>query len=108
MARSVARELGRKATLRAFMPSNLQWLCENCHRAKTTSDMARLRALQTHNTRTYKDRRPASPEAAQVSFEYKPRSRKQEGWSQVPMFDSHASQLQLFKGRGGEQAKTHK
>ena len=38
LAIEVARALGPAATLRAFTPDNLRWLCRSCHRRKTRQD----------------------------------------------------------------------
>ena len=46
LAISVAMELGRKAIMVAFMPDNLQYLCHDCHVAKTKKDMAILAMLR--------------------------------------------------------------
>lgn len=49
---SLAVREGLRVWIRAFLPPNLQWLCVDCHRKKTRSDLARLSYL----------RRPESPE----------------------------------------------
>ena len=49
---AVARERGPDEFVRAFLPANLQWLCTDCHVAKTSKDrgdMARL--AREHKTR---------------------------------------------------------
>ena len=39
---SIAVMDGLRVWIRAFMPSNLQWLCRECHRRKTSKDRADL------------------------------------------------------------------
>ncbi len=54
VALSIAAEmLGYEGWVRAMMPGNLQWMCAECHKAKTAEDRATLAAL-----RRAKDYRP--------------------------------------------------
>ena len=47
VALSIAAEVaGMAGWIRALLPANLQWLCSNCHRLKTTEDIRTLRALR--------------------------------------------------------------
>ena len=43
---AVAARRSRREWVRAFLPSNLQWLCQACHRAKTVDDMAAIAGLK--------------------------------------------------------------
>ena len=45
LAIGVARRLGLYFYRRAFLPDNLWWICEPCHRAKTNFDRALMKAL---------------------------------------------------------------
>ena len=45
MAIGVAWRLGLRFYRRAFLPENLWWICEPCHRAKTAFDRAFMRSL---------------------------------------------------------------
>ena len=57
LAIGVARLLGERAWLRAHMLTNLQWLCSDCHLAKTAQDLARMSELRGNRPRP----RPQEP-----------------------------------------------
>ena len=46
LALSIAHEMGQRFAVRAFFPSNMQWLCRECHRIKTASDKRLLANLR--------------------------------------------------------------
>ena len=50
LALAVAWHLGERAWLRAHLPSNLQWLCRDCHRRKTAEDRAMIAGLKRGHT----------------------------------------------------------
>ena len=43
---AIAVELGPRAVMRAYLPSNLQYLCQKCHKAKTKQDAGILKILR--------------------------------------------------------------
>ena len=48
---AIARELGAEVLARAYLPSNLQPLCRNCHVVKTQEDNRRLAELRGEDDR---------------------------------------------------------
>ena len=46
VAIGVAAREGIRAVLRAFLPDNLQWLCHDCHVAKTREDRFKMSSLE--------------------------------------------------------------
>ena len=44
LAIGIAHLKGRRYILRAFLLSNLRWLCSECHRIKTAADRAEMRS----------------------------------------------------------------
>lgn len=44
----LAAHRGPREYARAFLPENLQWLCEECHRLKTKEDAAAIAAAKRH------------------------------------------------------------
>ena len=45
VAIALAARQGLREYARAFLPDNLQWLCSDCHKAKTASDVGAMAAL---------------------------------------------------------------
>lgn len=50
LAIGVARRLGLHYYRRAFLPENVWWICEPCHKVKTAFDRALMRALESRVT----------------------------------------------------------
>ena len=50
LAIGVARRLGLRFYRRAYLPENLWWICERCHKAKTAFDRALMRSLDNPTT----------------------------------------------------------
>ena len=61
MAIGVARRLGLHFYRRAYMPENLWWICEPCHKLKTAFDRALMRSLDTPVTAAEEVQPPMPP-----------------------------------------------
>ena len=48
---ALAAQQGLRAWLRAFLPPNLQWLCQKCHRRKTREDVRMIADAKAGRTR---------------------------------------------------------